>query len=69
MLRSCGPLPAPVRPALAREGRGRRGQAERADPGLLPDFSFLEDSQRYTSIHGYLPVAGNYQLVVDNLLD
>lgn len=45
------------------------GDPSAADPGLLPDFGFLEDTQRFTCIRGLTPIAGNYQLVVDNLLD
>ncbi|HEX7709966.1 MAG TPA: aromatic ring-hydroxylating dioxygenase subunit alpha [Sphingomonadaceae bacterium] len=44
------------------------GDAE-PDPGKLPaDFGFLDDPN-YRTVFGYLQVAGNYQLVVDNLLD
>jgi phenylpropionate dioxygenase-like ring-hydroxylating dioxygenase large terminal subunit len=45
------------------------GEAERADPELIPDFPFLNDAQRFAVIPGYLHVKANYQLIVDNLLD
>jgi phenylpropionate dioxygenase-like ring-hydroxylating dioxygenase large terminal subunit len=44
------------------------GEAERADPTLIPKIDFLDDP-KFTSIQGYLAVDANYQLVVDNLLD
>lgn len=41
----------------------------KADPATIPhDFAFL-DSPDFTAVRGYLEVNGNYQLVVDNLLD
>lgn len=44
------------------------GNAALADPSVIPDFSYMEgpDFGWYT---GYLHVQGNYELVVDNLLD
>lgn len=40
-----------------------------ADPARLPaDFAFFED-RRFRAVSGYLHVRGNYQLVIDNLLD
>lgn len=40
-----------------------------ADESELPaDFAFF-DSPKFTAVRGYLHVDGNYQLVVDNLLD
>ncbi|MEO0033567.1 MAG: hypothetical protein RIS94_3325 [Pseudomonadota bacterium] len=40
-----------------------------ADPAKLPaDFAFFEDP-RFRAVTGYLKVRGNYQLVIDNLLD
>jgi len=40
-----------------------------ADEGKLPaDFAFLENP-KFKAVKGYLKVSGNYQLVVDNLLD
>jgi len=45
------------------------GDPERADPGLIPDFFFLHDDGQWRVQRGMLHVAGNYQLVTDNLLD
>lgn len=40
-----------------------------ADEAALPtDFAFFDDP-KFTAVRGYLEVGGNYQLVVDNLLD
>ncbi len=45
------------------------GDAEQAHEDKLPDFgTFIADSD-FAFAHGYLSVTGNYQLVVDNLLD
>jgi phenylpropionate dioxygenase-like ring-hydroxylating dioxygenase large terminal subunit len=45
------------------------GDPAQANPDLLPDFPFLVDPENFTVIPSYLHVKGNYQLVVDNLLD
>lgn len=45
------------------------GDPEKADENLLPDFSYLEQPEEYKILKGVLHVKGNYQLVVDNLLD
>lgn len=44
------------------------GDPELADPALIPDFSHLDHDQ-CGWFNGYIYVRGNYQLVVDNLLD
>lgn len=44
------------------------GDAAKADPASIPDFSYLEDP-KYGWFSGYLHVKGHYQLMVDNLLD
>lgn len=44
------------------------GEAEHADPSLIPDFSFITDV-RFKCESGYLHVKGNYELISDNLLD
>lgn len=44
------------------------GDAQRADPTLIPDYSILEESG-FGWFHGYIHTQGNYQLLVDNLLD
>lgn len=40
-----------------------------ADESKIRRWSEFEDSTRYTCVHGYITVQGNYQLVADNLLD
>ncbi len=45
------------------------GDPARADAGLIPELPFNDDPARFAPVYGYLDVAGNYQLVVDNLLD
>lgn len=44
------------------------GEAERADPALIPDYHWLADP-RWTVVPGYHHFGANYQLVNDNLLD
>jgi phenylpropionate dioxygenase-like ring-hydroxylating dioxygenase large terminal subunit len=45
------------------------GDSNRADPGLIPDFSFLMQPNPLTVFTGYLPTACNYQLATDNIMD
>ncbi len=44
------------------------GAAERADEGLIPDFSFITDPD-YKCEQGYLHVKCHHELLTDNLLD
>ncbi len=44
------------------------GDAAQADPDLLPDYSYLEEDG-FGWFDGYMHVQGNYELLVDNLLD
>jgi phenylpropionate dioxygenase-like ring-hydroxylating dioxygenase large terminal subunit len=44
------------------------GDAERADPALVPDFS-ENVKPGWTGVHGTLYVRANYQLLIDNILD
>ena len=44
------------------------GRGDRADPGKIPDYSFITD-KRYATAQGLLHVKANYQLIADNLLD
>jgi vanillate O-demethylase monooxygenase subunit len=44
------------------------GEAERADPDLVPDFHWMDDST-WACVSGYHRFGANYQLVNDNLLD
>jgi phenylpropionate dioxygenase-like ring-hydroxylating dioxygenase large terminal subunit len=45
------------------------GEAALADPMLIPPSMALLDDPALKTVHGYLRIAGNYQLVNDNLLD
>lgn len=45
------------------------GDPTLADPDLIYDFDFLDDTERFTTVRGYLTIEANYQLVSDNLLD
>lgn len=45
------------------------GAPELADPALIPASLGLLDHPDLKTVHGYLRIAGNYQLVTDNLLD
>lgn len=44
------------------------GEHDRADPGLIPDFSFITDPE-FKCEAGYLNVKGHHELITDNLLD
>ena len=44
------------------------GEAAKADPALLPDWS-PHTSPEWTTVYGYHHVKANYLLVIDNLLD
>ncbi|MBC6462506.1 aromatic ring-hydroxylating dioxygenase subunit alpha [Actinomadura sp. HBU206391] len=44
------------------------GDADRADPGLLPDTSWLSDPE-WTHVHGVVPLKARHVLLVENLLD
>ena len=45
------------------------GAPEMADPELIPDLSFIDETPQTARIGFYIPVAANYRLVNDNLLD
>jgi len=46
------------------------GEADRADPSRIPDYGlFGAGVPGYRAIRGYLGVAADYRLVIDNLLD
>lgn len=45
------------------------GDPELADPRLIPEYSFLGNADQFTAVDGKVYIAGNYQLVSDNLLD
>ena len=44
------------------------GEPSLADPALIPDFS-ENVKPGWTGVHGTLYVKGNYQLLIDNILD
>jgi len=44
------------------------GDPERADPALIPDLS-RNDSPEWAAVRDYIYVKGNYQLLIDNLMD
>ena len=44
------------------------GDLDKVDESLLPNF-YQADSPDWASVEGYLHIAGNYQLMIDNILD
>ena len=45
------------------------GDHDLADPALIPELSFIDDTPELARIEGYLPTKANYQLITDNILD
>jgi vanillate O-demethylase monooxygenase subunit len=45
------------------------GEPERADPNLLPDLSFIDETPEDSRITATIPTAANYLLISDNILD
>lgn len=45
------------------------GDADKADPSMIPDFSMTVPREGWTTVYGSHSVNAEYQLVVDNLLD
>lgn len=45
------------------------GEPDAAREKSLPDFGIFGGDERFAIVRGYLSVTGNYQLVIDNLLD
>lgn len=45
------------------------GDPTKADPALIPDFAYHNDTLRWPICHGALDIAGGYLLMVDNLMD
>jgi phenylpropionate dioxygenase-like ring-hydroxylating dioxygenase large terminal subunit len=45
------------------------GDATRADPDLIPDYSLFQRAHPHGSFQGYLPTRCHYELLVDNILD
>lgn len=70
-----GPLPGQARvrsyPVIERH-QGLwvwMGEADKADPALLPDLSFIDDAPAAGRVFGYMPTRANYLLLSDNILD
>lgn len=45
------------------------GDKDRADPDMIPDFSFVPDSDTRRTVRGYTLMRANYEYGTDNLLD
>lgn len=45
------------------------GDPERADPGLIPDLSFIDETPATARIFMNMPTKANYRLLTDNILD
>jgi vanillate O-demethylase monooxygenase subunit len=45
------------------------GDPEKADPDLIPDYSMTITREGWSSVRGFHITEGNYELVVDNLMD
>jgi vanillate O-demethylase monooxygenase subunit len=45
------------------------GEAAAADPALIPDVSYHNDRAHWPNRHSAVDIAGNYLLMVDNLMD
>ncbi|MFL6624297.1 MAG: Rieske 2Fe-2S domain-containing protein [Sulfurifustis sp.] len=39
------------------------------DLSLMPDFSWIDEKDKYREIHGMCPVKAHYELITDNVLD
>jgi vanillate O-demethylase monooxygenase subunit len=45
------------------------GESDRADPALIPDLGFIDETPETARVTGHLRIAANYQLMSDNILD
>lgn len=45
------------------------GDAEKADPALIPDLSFIDETPDTARVYFTIPINANYRLMNDNLLD
>jgi phenylpropionate dioxygenase-like ring-hydroxylating dioxygenase large terminal subunit len=45
------------------------GEQGQANPALIPDFGFLAEAPDTAFSAGYMHVAANYELIVDNIMD
>jgi len=45
------------------------GPAEQADPALIPDLGFIDETPPSARITGHMPTAAEYRLITDNIMD
>jgi vanillate O-demethylase monooxygenase subunit len=45
------------------------GDPQHADPGLIADLSFIDETPETARIRGYMPTNANYELIADNIMD
>jgi vanillate O-demethylase monooxygenase subunit len=45
------------------------GEANRADPALIPDFAYLEETRRWRTVRSYFHLPFGADLMFDNLMD
>ena len=45
------------------------GAAQNANPDLIPDLSFIDDTPETATVIASIPTKANYQLIIDNILD
>lgn len=45
------------------------GAAETANPELIPDLSFIDETPPTATVMASIPTKANYQLIIDNILD
>jgi len=45
------------------------GDAEKADPALIANLSFIDETPESARIYDYMPTAAGYELLVDNIMD
>ncbi len=45
------------------------GEPEKADPGLIPDFAYLEETDRWRTVRSYFHLPFGADLMFDNLMD
>jgi phenylpropionate dioxygenase-like ring-hydroxylating dioxygenase large terminal subunit len=70
-----GRIPAgtdvPVWPVVERDGILWlwAGEKDKADPALIPDFSFIPNSSTLTTVRGYTLMKANFEYGTDNLMD
>lgn len=45
------------------------GDPAKSDPDRIPDYGWFADPDRFTTARGYVHIAADYRLVIDNLMD